>query len=275
MIASPALNFSMLPRLADPQPAPAPAPEPAPAPAPAPTDGVDLSSVDTPVKAAQLAILDPAVLTGIVVGALAGSMGGHPGLAYIDATLLTGTGAQDRPAGTDNGQQHNNYIIDPKNQDKPITMGGVVGPKFASNSLRVDQKSQSAHWSGTDGDVTISADQKGKAIHIDGLLGSVDTHLTLTGGTNQSDTINVHTEGTLGGVAYVADTLLQANPKSTRDSIQATLTERGHLGDALISKDYQLTAFQGKDGQLSFSAQGQGVNAGVPETVSVSLRLGK
>jgi hypothetical protein len=241
-----------------------------------PSDSVNFDTLDSPPAAANLPILEPAVQAAIVLAALSAAMSSHPSIAYVDANILTGTNALPAPAGTTPNQATVTYIIDPTNQNTPLREGGIVGSRFDSNALSMDPKAGTAQFTGPNSPVNLtfsSSQSSTPCVNMDGSLGAVDAHIafsalpqTTLDGAQQ---IGFHAEGTLGGQAYVSDTIINSD-----GSPNATMTVRGKLGDKVISKDYTMSADTDPNGGAqTLHAIGKGVNAGVPEQVDVRLRM--
>jgi len=242
-------------------------------------DGVNFDTIDTPVKAALLPIMDPAVLTSVIAGSvLSGSGNAQPG-AIASADILTGTNAQPASGGSLSNEVRSTFIIHPDNQQQPVTEGGLLGDLFDSGKLQVDLKAQTITWAQT-GDIalTMTIDEKNSIVHVDGHMGTVDAHLQMKSIDSKAlpkDSFGIHTDGTLGGQSYLVDTVFTIASMGNKDGgtgIAASISAHGKLGDADIQKDYTLTGSQ-KGDTAQLDVHGKGVVAGVPTQVDVEAHL--
>lgn len=251
------------------QPTPAPSPLPDP-----PADSVNFDSIDTPVKAALHPVMDPGILTAIVGGALFGSA---PHGAIATASVLTGTSAQPPAGGSISNQITETFIFSGKDQPIPVTEGGLQGDVFDSGKLTIDVQKNVATWTQLPGtELNLVPDDKTGALHIDGHLGSVETHLTA----NQiekglpNDTFGIHSEGKLGDQAFSSDTLFTVTSFSQhKDAVTANISTKGKLGDADIQKDYQVSGMIQDDSHAQLTVHGQGVVAGVPVKIDAEAHI--
>ncbi|MHB2017856.1 MAG: hypothetical protein ACYCW6_12980 [Candidatus Xenobia bacterium] len=270
-----------------------------------PQDATDLKSLDNPVKAALLPITEPATEVALVVGlmnvlALAKQSGGVPLMMVdVNSTLAGKPGA------------NMTYTVDLKNQQKLMRAEGTVAGQNENESATTS--GNALKLAGSIGanptDLSIGLDKKSKTVTLDGKLGQVDAHLTLTPSKDKQDfTI----QGTLGGVPYKADAKLDADITLSDDDVKApkqdpgpgfvgdpgdgqddpqaeqadktppqdlgkikpagTMTVRGSLGDQALSRDYQVS-IQPLGAGLNILFDGQGKTAGVPEDVHVKLGI--
>ena len=220
-------------------------------------------------------ILEPAADLGVIAGGLAAAFG-HKGSAYVDVAEVTGSNPQTQQ-GPSNNAATVNFIVSPDNQKSPLTEGGIVGQRFAANSLTMDQQAQKLHFGGPNSpeNLDLTMDQKTQALHLDGKIGTVDTHLTFTAPNlgQSKDTISVHAEGTLGGEAYVADTIIKGVASANNTQVSGGMSLRGKLGSADVSKDYTISG-DSSNGNVNLAIHGQGNVAGIPEQVDAKVRLG-
>lgn len=239
------------------------------------SDAVSFDGIDSAKAAAQLPLMDHAVLLNVIGGALlaasASKDGGVPRSAYVDVTVLIGSDAVEHAPGMDPSQTHSTFVIDPKNGASPLREGGIVGSHFSANVMNVDAQTKTATLRGTDEQLTIVPNAQG--IRVDGSLGKVEMHLNLAEvASAEGNTWTFHAEGTLGGQTLVADTCVRQQPAT--DPSFGHITTSGKLGDAPIHKEYDIK--RSKDGdETTYDTVGAGSNAGVPQKVSVHLRLGQ
>jgi hypothetical protein len=260
--------------------APAPAPPPAPAPAPLPpepADSVNFDTIDTPVKAALLPVLDPGVLSAIVIGAVIG--GGSAAGVLVTADILTGTDAVRPDGATIANGVRSSFQINTKDTATPITEGGLLGDRFDAGSLTVDQATKTATWRQA-GDIelvfTPDAAANGK-VKVDGHLGTVEAHLAIAQIEESlpGNSLGIRAEGTLGGEAYNVDTTLTIASMGRNGegaSASASMSARGKLGSDDIAKDYTLSAEQNGQG-ASMTVHGTGKVGAVPIQIDVEAHI--
>lgn len=237
--------------------------EPAP-PVVTPQDGADLSHIDNAVTVATTPILDPAVVGALVVGSLIGAQ--SQVAVMVHTHLLTGTTPDPVPSGAVRDPRFEcalDFAIDPTNAAQPIYESGMLGGRFDTGSLSVDPDTHRVHFDS----LYLSKDDATQAVHVDGSLGPVATHLIATLSDDPSlppGTLAVHTEGTLGDKPYTLDTRFALG-----DDGRGSITARGALDGAPITKDYAFNI--DPDGRMALS--GGGVVAGVPTHLDASLEM--
>lgn len=252
---------------------PTPTPDPAPQ---QPSDAVSFDVIDCPVKAACLPVMDPGVITAIVAGAFIGGSNGV--MTMVAANIQTGSNPEQNSDLS--SRATSSFTIDPKDQQKPITSGGLLGNLFDSGSLTVDMEHKTATWKQVgDIELTFSAEEKkegGPNLRVDGHLGTVEAHLQFHQMDEDlpKDAFGICTHGTLGGQPYMVDSVFTVSEMKRGDSssAKAHISASGRLGDAAISKEYDVIASQ--DGQdASLAINGQGTVAGVPVKVDVEAHI--
>jgi hypothetical protein len=211
MLTAISLPQIQTPALRTSQPAPAPGPDPLP-----PGETIDLSSLDTPYKAAQLPILEPSfqlALAGGLAASIFAAMNGGPA-PTVTAGMLAMLGPECL--------LETEYKID-INQATPITGSGNVHCKQhmdpISGSLTLG--SESARWNGTIGGnaetLTFSLDDgQTPSLNMSGWMGTVPVALnfSLIGDQNQLGRgpeawEGYRVSGMVGGLPYETENRLQ------------------------------------------------------------------
>ncbi|MBI3928201.1 MAG: hypothetical protein HY319_21840 [Armatimonadetes bacterium] len=246
----------------------------APAKASAPADSVDFSTIDSPVEAAQLPILEPSFQLSLAFGVMAAVMAGMGGggVPLIEVAVESQSGGASVSA---------NYALDFKDEQNPLKVSGTAGNEPISGGFAIDEQAQTVSWNGRIGNndetLTFSADEQSESLRISGKFGQVPTDLRLSMmGQSAEDFQGFLVEGTVGGQEYVARTDLKPveNPEPGQDGGAkiATFSTRGHLGSAEISKDYTATAYQTGSG-ITINVEGAGQNSGLEQQVNTTLTI--
>lgn len=233
------------------QPAPTPDPQPAPAP---PSESIDLSSIDSPEKVAQLPILEPAfqlAMTGAVAAAIFSAMGG----GAISPAITVGMGSMLG----DSAMIGAEYKFDLNNQQSPISSEGVVasesGETPMAGSLTFNEQAQTVEWNGTIGNnaekltFRLNEDQANPGINMSGQVGSVPLNLNFSLLDSMEQLQNNPTQaqgyavsGTIGDLPYKVEnrfSIDEANlptepPAIGQEITLGSMTSRGNLGDKEI-----------------------------------------
>ncbi|MBT9588059.1 hypothetical protein IV102_32280 [bacterium] len=268
-------------------PAKTEAPQPAVCPRPMP-DSIDLSSIDTPQKAAQLPILDPSFQLGLAGG--------------IAATIMAAMGGGTAPqmqlnyqSQTGANQTNLTYSADINAQQtgaSPLTVSGTHNGQAVSGGLVIDDAAQALTWKAQFGTSQEAysfgpgGTQQAPELVLKGMLGSVEANLNFSVlGDVQNpnpDTIQGYkVSGTLGGESYESTTLFNLNPEvATMQQPPAqgqnvnigSITTTGHLGQLPIDKQYTVEA-QMSDTSIVAVASGGGLNAGVNTQSTTTLTV--
>lgn len=254
------------------------APQAAPA-APAPTESVDLSTIDTPAKAAALPILDASVQLGLAAGiaaaVMAGMGGGSAPLISLDIASKT--------AGQESSMQ---ITIDPKNESDPVTSSGTFAGQPVSGSLKIDQANEQVSWIGKIGNNPeelhfAGLDQDAQSLKLNVKLGTVEGTVNfspLKGDAGPDDYQGYRIQGELGGQPYQVDTIIdipeslkrQEPPENGR--VETTMTSKGFLGTESIQKEYTLVG-QMTSGGIVVEVNGTGTTAGIAQEVQAVLTV--
>ncbi|MBI3924122.1 MAG: hypothetical protein HY319_01145 [Armatimonadetes bacterium] len=273
---------------------PQPAICPRPMPQQPPAESVDLSTIDTPQKVAQLPIFEPTFQLGIagaVAVAIFSAFGGGPAPAiHLGVTGLVG----------DNSVLGVEYSFDLNNQESPVSAQGTVFSQDGQDvksanitgALSFDQAAEQVGWRGQIGDAAetltfnMVEDQANPGLRMSGSVGAVpvDVRFSILGDLEhgQEGVEGYKISGTIGDLPYETESRYQLRqdidhlpePKVGDTLEVATMTTRGHLGDSEISKDYTINAVVDSETSVSLVASGEGVNAGLPQVVETALTLG-
>jgi hypothetical protein len=265
------INPSIKPAFA---PASAPAPskvsKPGPQPAPAPVQDnadVDFSNIDTPEKALQLPIMDPAYQLGLALGAVATAFGGAFGMPL---------GAMVGGEFSSNGETVSQTLttID---KDLNISTFSVMGDGIETEpqiTLGLDEQAMTYknNFGGTKVDLTWTLNQEDESLMMTGRIGDVEADLRYTGDADEESGL-MHIEGTLGGKEYVLDTSISEMPEMGEDAFK--MKAEGHLGGQAISKTYQaVTESSEEEMYAMIELSGQGEVAGYQQTIELMAGVG-
>jgi hypothetical protein len=236
-------------------------------------DSLDFAKIDSPLEAALLPATEPALqvslAAGVMFAVMAGAFGGAIPLVSIDFASKSADKLMNV-----------RYDLDLKNESNPLTVSGDVDGQALTETFTLNEQTESAAFNGSIGNnptsLTLALDQASEALRVSGKLGDIDADLKYTAikGPNGDDDIQgLHTEGTLGGLAYSADTLFEGGAQALANGAeQGKMTVRGTLGQDAISKDYTVTAQQLPSGaEITFT--GTGTTAGVQQEVSATLTI--
>jgi hypothetical protein len=262
-------------------------PQPAVCPRPM-SDSIDLSSIDTPQKAAQLPILDPGFQLGLAGG--------------IAATIMAAMGGGTAPVMELNYQSKSganetnlNYAADVNAQQtgaSPLTVSGTHNGQPVSGGLVLDEAAQALTWTAQFGSSQEAysfgpgGTQQVPELVLQGKLGNVDANLSFSvlgdvQNPNPETIQGYKVSGTLGGEAYESTTLFQINPETFamqqppapgQNVNVGTVSTTGHLGQLPIDRQYSIDA-QMTDSSIVATATGGGVNAGINSQSTTTLKV--
>lgn len=228
----------------------------------APTDAVDFTTIDTPLKAAALPAMDPALQLGLAAGALAVMLGGLGGGSVPLVTLEV----MHRTNGV---ESRASYEMSDQDEANPVRVSGQFAGQPLSGGLTLDMDSEQIAWVGSIGEnaeeIRVEGlDEENQTVQVSCRFGSVEGRLAvspLMGEEGPDDYRGFLVEGDLGGAAYRAETtwtLPDFNEPPADGRFQATLSTRGSVGDQAISKDYQVEARpHGRGGIVTVDGSGQ------------------
>lgn len=214
---------------------------PAPKSDPAAAEPLDLSSIDTPAKAAALPCVNPALLGVLVTGLIVCSMTSSPATAILSLTL---------------GDQQGNltYTFNPRNPEQAITANGELGGQSYRETWSLDQEKKqlavSARLGETPIELKLNAGQQ--AMLVKGNIGDFTVTQVIGG---KEDLSSINSNGQLGNVRFSHD--IQVSEDEDRNYLMAV---NGKLGRESIEQSVKIG--KGEDSDLMF--QGSGQVAGTP-----------
>lgn len=231
---------------------------------PTPPDVIDFGHIDKPEVAAVLPVLEPAVQVAVAAGVILASVAGSQGGAVPHFVV--------RFFNQVNGQEMHGLVHgDLSKPQHPLSGGGVYNGYFVASDLKVDAQKQSAAFheliGGNENPVDLALNADGQKLHVNGKMGTVDVDLHFSSATpsKKDGSASIHAEGKLGGQDYVLDTTIESDASG-----KSKMVSRGKLGEAAISKDYEIVSKQ-DGGNVRMSIKGSGTIAGRPESVQVDL----
>ncbi len=244
----------------------------------APTDSVHVAAPEAVAKAALSPLLEPAVQFALVTGfmlAAANAQGSAVPLVTVDAALKAMGNASSTT-----------YTIDLKNDAKPVATD-AYGEK-ANGELTAAARGPMTFSSPDGTKLTLSENQKTKAIHLDGTLAGLDAHLTLASNppaVKDDDLQGFHMEGTIGGQAYTLDSTFNIDQATKQKPSEGddksdelpppetgTFHARGSAAGQPIQKDYKFSESQEPYG-ARIALAGTGHVAGVQQDAQVVLTM--
>ncbi len=231
-------------------------------------DDIDFANLETPQKVAQLPIMDPGFQLALALGysaalALYHLRGVIPVVALDMVSRSGGVGIRYQ------------YSIDLANTLHPVFGQGKVAGQEAESSVEYQEQGKVFTWRESIGKLDSALEacwgELAEGPFIKGKIGEVSSELSVTPLMDgKGRLIGYNTSGLLGGEPYCVDVLLRGLDSPERS--EGEILVRGHADGDSIIKDYHLSIEAGNR-DLSAAIQGAGLNAGMPQSVNIKLKV--
>ncbi len=217
-----------------------------------------MATINTPVEALQLPILEPTFQLSLAAGLLLSLMSPMGGVPLIDIMLNTDS---------QGAEVELNALMDLKNQENPLTVEGTIAGLDLSGQVTASPQGTGFSWAGQTGRneelIEVGFDPATEELLILSQHGQVETdlRLALMGGADLETFEGFRVEGTVGG-----QPLTMVNQVEITEEGEASMATTGRLGERVIDKQYEGVAMPTGSG-ITMMLEGTGVNGDVDQYV--------